>query len=78
MLRPHGAREGNKAAMVIFEVRDVSLRVTRELEDIQVVWCNAMVARELEEGDRVTIVFEVGVASSRATRGVLHLTISSP
>jgi hypothetical protein len=37
-----------------------------------------MVARELEEGDRVTIVFEVGVASSMATRGVLHLTISSP
>jgi hypothetical protein len=51
--------------------------VAQELEDIEVAWRNAAVAQELEEGDRVTTAFEVRDASSMATRGVLHLTISS-
>jgi hypothetical protein len=74
MSRPH---DMPGRVIVIFEVREASSRVARELENIMDARCKATAARELEEADRVITVFEVGDASSRAAQGVLCLTISS-
>jgi hypothetical protein len=49
--------------IVVFEVREASSRVARDLENIEDARCKATAARELEEADRVTTVFKVRDAS---------------
>jgi hypothetical protein len=62
-------REGDRTATVIFEVEEASSRAAWEPEGVKVAQGNVAVAWELEEGDMVTTVFEVGDASSRETQG---------
>jgi hypothetical protein len=72
------AQEGDRAAMVIFEVKETSSRVAWVLEDVKAARCKAAVAREVEEANRMMMVFEVKGASSReGNLEVLHLMISS-
>jgi hypothetical protein len=72
------AQEGDRAAMVIFEVKETSSRVAWVLEDVKAARCKAAVAREVEEANRMMMVFEVRGASSReGNLEVLHLMISS-